>query len=387
MRASTLSLATCTLMVWMVSLPSPARAQAARAVVPIGPPNATLKEEFTRLLSVRELASGRVLLTDDQDSRIIAADFRTDAVRTLGRAGDGPGEYRTVGRLWDIGGDSTFMSVPYRSRWILLHRDSIVSTLTGQVPIVLKAGGGVVRGADARGAVLTLAPTVYVPGTRYTAPDSFTYVRINRATLKLDSVLKVANTDKDIKVYPRSTGAPPPPDKRMYSISLKARDQIAVFPDGVVAILRGNPYRVDWCLAPGKPCTIGALQERESRAWGDADKSAYLKAMNALAAWPPTTNVDQTFGWPEKMPPFATPGGPDEANFWPTTSGNVVVERLPNASSALFSYDVIDSHSRLVAKFSVPPGHRILGFGAKSAYVIHVDDDQVQRLQRHSWSY
>jgi len=329
------------------------------------------------------------VLTEDKDNRIAVADFNTGAVRTLGRAGDGPGEYRAVGRLWDVGGDSTFMSVPYRRRWLLLHRDSIVRTYTGQLPVILAIGSEIVRGADARGNVLTIAPMVRTPGKPFSMPDSFVYIRSNRASLKADTVLKTVNSDKNMSVEggARAAGPGPPPEKRIYHVSLKARDQLAMFTDGVVAVLRGNPFRVDWCVAPGKPCTIGPLQENDSRAWTDADKGAYLKVMNGLGAWPPTENVDQTVGWPDKLPAFASPGGPDEANFWATRSGNVVVERVPTAKDTLLLYDVINRNGQLVARVSVPPAHRVVGFGAKSVYVVHVDGDNIQRLQRHAWAY
>ncbi|MBC8086452.1 MAG: hypothetical protein H7Z40_04245, partial [Phycisphaerae bacterium] len=271
------------------------RAAGAVNVVPIGPANATLNEEFSRLLSLRELSGGRVLLTDGKEKRVIVADFAANSVRLIGRAGDGPDEYRQVGRLWDIGGDSTFMSVPYASRWLVLHQDSIVHTFTGQLPIILKVGATVVRGADSQGNVLTIAWMVRTSDKYRTMPDSFTYVRTNRTSLKVDTVLKVVNSDKDIVIVPRAAvgTATPSPDKRQYSLALEARDQLAVFKDGTVAVLRGNPYRIDWCLQPGKPCAMGAPLAREVRSWRVADKSAYLKAMNALSAWPPTENIDQ----------------------------------------------------------------------------------------------
>jgi len=358
-------------------------------VVSIGPANATIDEEFARLISVRELSNGRVILADDKEKRLVAVDFVAKTARTLGRAGEGPQEYREVGRLWDVGGDSTFMSVPYARRWLLLHRDSIVSTFTGQLPVILKVGSTIIRGADAHGNVLGLAPLVRVPDQPFVMPDSFTFVRTNRTSLKVDTVFRTINSDKNIVVRnaaARGTAAPPP-EQRRYSISLKARDQAAMFPDGAIAVLRGMPFRVDWCLVAGRPCSQGAPLERGARALSDADKLAYLKAMNALGAWPPTENVDQTLGWPEKMPSFATPGGADEANFWAAPSGNVVVERLPNARTPLFTYDVVNRGGLLVARVSVPPGHRVLGFGARSVYIIRVDDDDIQHLQRHAWSY
>jgi len=141
-------------------------------VVPIGPATAIIDEEFARLIAVRELSNGRAILTDSKDKRLIAVDLVSKTARTPGRAGEGPQEYREVGRLWDVGTDSTFMSVPYARRWLVLHRDRIVSTFTGQLPIILKVGSSIIRGADAHGNVLGLAPFVRVSDQPFVMSDS-----------------------------------------------------------------------------------------------------------------------------------------------------------------------------------------------------------------------
>lgn len=364
------------------------KSDAAIRVTPLGASVGSLNEEFSRLISVRELSSGKVLLTDDKDIRIAVGDFKTGNVRTLGRSGDGPTEYRAIGRLWDIGGDSTFMSVPYAARWLVLHRDSIVGTYTGQLPVILKVGPTIIRGADAKGNVIGIARALRQKDKPYVMPDSFRYVRTHRTSLRSDTVFSEANAFRSMKSSPMAAGGKPvPPDEQMYSIELAARDQVAMFPDGAIAVLRGSPFRVDWCMSGAKQCTSGPALERTDRNWSDADTRAYLKSMNALAAWPPTNNVDQVSGWPERNVPFATPGGPDEANFWATPSGNVVLERVPNSERPLIMYDVMDRAGKLVARVSVPPGHRVVGFGQKTAYVVRVDEDQVQHLQRHAWAY
>jgi len=212
-------------------------------VVPIGPATAIIDEEFARLIAVRELSNGRAILTDSKDKRLIAVDLVSKTARTPGRAGEGPQEYREVGRLWDVGTDSTFMSVPYARRWLVLHRDRIVSTFTGQLPIILKVGSSIIRGADAHGNVLGLAPFVRVADQPFVMSDSFTFVRTNRTSLKVDTVFRTINSDKDnvVRAAASRGSAAPPLEQRRYSISLKARDQTAMCPDGEIAVLRGGP--------------------------------------------------------------------------------------------------------------------------------------------------
>lgn len=362
-------------------------AQPALKPTPLGPATASAAEEFQHIISVRELSSGRVLVSDNRDKRIVSVDFRTNSSRELGRAGDGPGEFRTVGRLWDIGSDSTLMAVPYMSRLIILHRDSIVSTVTGQQGIVLALGGTLLKGADARGNVLKISYGS-APAREALKLDSFFVERINRKDLKKDVVTRIANTDKNIvPVAGRPTGGGVPAGKQVYNISLTSREQIAMFPDGSIAMLRGNPYRVDWCMTASATCANGANQLFAARRWVDADKKAYLTQQNASGAWPPTKDINEVAGWPEQIIPFETPGGPDDANFWPTALGNVVVERAVNSSTSVRTYDVISRQSKLIAVITVAADQRIIGFGKGTVYVIRKDADDIQRLERHAWAY
>src|SRR5688572_21860994 len=95
--------------------------QEPRAVT-LRPADATLGEPFTSVYSIRELADGRVLISDNgQDNRLVVADLASGRVRTVGNVGAGPGEYRAAGRLFPLAGDSTlFIDSPQRGYWWLL---------------------------------------------------------------------------------------------------------------------------------------------------------------------------------------------------------------------------------------------------------------------------
>jgi len=118
--------------------------------------DATLGEPFTSIYSIRELADGRVLVTDNSsETRIVVADLRRNLVRTVGHQGAGPGEYRLAGRLVALTHDSTlFIDAAQGRRWLILTGDSIVRTLPPDDPAVSSAGD--VFGADTAGRVLGL---------------------------------------------------------------------------------------------------------------------------------------------------------------------------------------------------------------------------------------
>lgn len=78
--------------------------QAPRAIG-LRPPDATLGEPFTSIYSVRELADGRVLISDySQDNPVDVADMASGRVRRVGNVGAGPREYRQAGRLFALPG-------------------------------------------------------------------------------------------------------------------------------------------------------------------------------------------------------------------------------------------------------------------------------------------
>jgi hypothetical protein len=58
------------------------------------------------------------------------------------------------------------------------------------------------------------------------------------------------------------------------------------------------------------------------------------------------------------------------------------VQRYAPAADTRTHYDVIDRRGVVVARVDVPNGGRIVGFGARSIYVVRKDADDLQYLQR-----
>src|SRR5687767_7000731 len=134
--------------------------QAPRAIT-LRPADATLGEPFTSIHSIRELADGRVLISDySPDNRVVVADLLSGRVRRVGNVGAGPREYRQAGRLFALPGDSTLLiDSPDRGRWwLLMHHDSIVRNVPPDSP-ALRVVGGSPSGVDDRGRVLGVRST------------------------------------------------------------------------------------------------------------------------------------------------------------------------------------------------------------------------------------
>jgi hypothetical protein len=139
---------------------------------------------------------------------------------------------------------------------------------------------------------------------------------------------------------------------------LQAWETPLLFFDGWVAIARIEPYRVDW-RAPDGRWTLGRPLPVRSIRITDAEKAAYIKRNS----W--SRNATD---WPAELPPF---------------DGRILVKRLPTLAEPGTRYDVIDRAGNRVTQIVLPANEHILGFGARSVYIVATDDDGIQRLRRH----
>src|SRR4051812_16823067 len=64
-------------------------------------------DKFTRIVAMRELADGRVIVADRREVLIAAVSFDGAYSRSIGSVGSGAGQYRAAGPLLPMDGDST----------------------------------------------------------------------------------------------------------------------------------------------------------------------------------------------------------------------------------------------------------------------------------------
>lgn len=359
------------------------------AIARLGAPSAALPEDFSVIATVRELSDGRVLVSDEKEGRVVVADFSNGSVLQIGRTGAGPGEYRQVGRIWTLGGDTTLVKEPFAPRWILLAGSTVASTLGPSDDAVRTVGPNRLAGADALGH-LVWTSFRRDANNRPLLDDSLVVLRLNRATARVDTLTRVQSasgwsraagvTDAAQAVAASGGGAP---QRRTFRIALAAPDEIAVFPDGWVAIVRAEPYRVDWC-APRRPCANGRPLAVARRPMTDREKRAYLAVAAATQTWPPTTDIAETAGWPNVLPAFATPSSRIDASAVIALSdGRLLVERLPTADIPHRIYDIITRTGGTARQLQVELSDRIVGSSARYLYVATMDEEGIQRLRRH----
>lgn len=114
--------------------------------------------------SVRELRDGSILVSDQADDRLVHVTLDPQTVRAVGRAGDGPAEYRRAGWLYPLGGDSSVFTDSYTARWLILDGPRIISTIP-EHGAPNRALGAQLSGSDRRGRVLGVAGATAPEGT------------------------------------------------------------------------------------------------------------------------------------------------------------------------------------------------------------------------------
>jgi hypothetical protein len=364
----------------------------------LAPPDARLDGDgFTYIASLRELPDGRVLLTDQWQRQFVVGDLRAGTVTPVGRVGDGPSEFRNVGDLWALGGDTTIMIDDGKAEWLMLSGTQVVAKWTRASSTIARVvGNRPADGVDLGGRVVwsALAPRHPVLGPPF---DSTWVVRTDRTTGRGDTLTRGVRTRPGY--YSTTSGrgsrgnAAPvlvqrPPTNASFSLSatiLREVDAVAGFSDGWIAVARFNPYRVDWCPPSQKSCTVGPVIEQR-RAYTDAEKRAFLE-MYASKGQVPTTDLSRITGWPPTVPPFVqrnTKGNPMRP-LRAMPDGRLLIERLETLRTPGNSYDIVDRRGVVVGRMTLPINQRVVGFGAGSIYTAVMDADEVERLRRHPW--
>ncbi len=362
-------------------------AQGQRAVatlqIPLGPANATLSEEFSRLTSIRELSDGRVLLTDFQENRLVVADLLRDTVASIGQKGDGPGEYRRVFPLVRLGHDSTLMGNTVLHRWLIVDGTLRFFTPAADDPIVVFAQESTRLSADERGNVLSEQT---VPRTSRDQTMRISFLVLASPSLKRrDTLERITRPAEEIVLAAEAA--------RGITFKAFGTDERAVLgPDGWVGFARLRPYRVDW-FPPGGPWQRGSPVAEKPVQVTAREKEAYLvrreEAQSGTGGGRPGSARSPgsdgmppvKWEWPDLIPPFVDGQG----SVLATEDGMLVVARTPTAGQVGQLYDVFDHRGSRQFQLLLPSGRRILGFGRKSVFVVSTDQDGIQRLSRHSW--
>jgi hypothetical protein len=360
----------------LAAFPGAATPQAPPSVSLLQPPSAQLGTGFTQVVSVTELADGRILIADRQERSVVVADFASNAVEHIGRLGQGPGEYTNVTAILTLGGDSSMMADQLSRRWLIFEGSRVARTVVLEEPAV-RATRGLVLGADGNGFLLSKGPRPLERMGEATS-DSITLIRVAAASGAVDTVASLGPGATQVEVQ---SGRERPQAILFTFPVLGVDEQALLFLDGWLAIARLHPYRVDWRSPQGIWIHGPPLPHREVP-MDERQKRAYRERRAALGLSVPT----ETAVWPETVPPFlpAFPYAPHAA-LVAAPDGNLVIARTHTADQKESHYHVVDRQGRLVSQIALPMNERIAAIGSRGVYVVVTSELGLEHVRRHAW--
>lgn len=356
-------------------------ADAQPSVVALPAANATINDDFSAVSSIRELPDGRVLIADTREKRVVAADFDTGRITPLGRVGSGPGEYRSPRQLLALSPDTTLLLDTQQRRLI------VIVGADSTVPFPVRDGLRITsfdypfRGVDRSGRFVAYAsiPNSYpgpVPASLQLPSESDSVLVIIAQIWRpeTDTIARIEGRFRGRRDVSRSDGS-----RRVeYAIvnPLGVEEQVWMFPDGWLALVLSNPYRVDWLKPDGSRIHGAPLPYQRIKATHE-EKVASIDRYGAKF---PGLQLDASEypGWPEFVPPF-----PNQALI-ALTDGRLAIARMATSKSTTQRYDIVDRTGKLTARLEVPVDSRIVAFGRESVYVVTRDEFDLEHVTRHA---
>lgn len=364
-------------------------------------PDAEFSESFTQIGGVRELKDGRLIVIDPRDKVVQVVDLNAGTGTKLGREGSGPAEYGLPMRVLPLPNDTSAVVDMLNSRILLINPNATVGGfLDLNAPAAGRGGGPMMMGggnqpgwSDNKGRFYMQGPPFRMTDNGPVSADSAPVIRWDRSSGKRDTLawLKLPQGSTQISggrgnMNVRVGGGPP----------FTGADAFAVAPDGRVAVVHHEPYRVDFVSETGQRTRGQPIRHEKIRVteghkaeWRERAKSSTRISMTVdnngrrAATMGPAGNVPDPETWGgDFMPPFL-PGTQNVATF--SNDGFLWVQRTGPAGQPP-TFDVIDRGGNLVQKVILPKRARLLGFGNGAVYIARLDEDDLQYLQKHRFA-
>ncbi len=347
--------------------------------------DASFPEAFGFVGGIRPLPDGRVMVADPLGQLLVLADLDAGTSESFGRLGQGPQEFRQPDAVFAMPADSTLLVDLGNGRVTVIAPDG---TFGRTMPLAQQSADGrltivIPRFIDGQGRFY------YQPEDITAGPgaDSALVVRFDPRESSADTVAAIRLAD----VARRRPGASMMLGRR----PLGARDDWAVAPDGSVAVVRADGYRVEWIgpdgrrvLGPTTPIRTGRIGPAEREAWFEhfltgqistgirrsVDGRRDVTFSRGTRARVPD-DID-AYDWPERLPPFRI------GRTVVSPEGDLWVERH-GLEGSLPIVDIFNRSAEHVGEIELPSGRRVEGFGPGVVYLVRTDEYGLQWLERY----
>jgi hypothetical protein len=348
---------------------------------------------FTRITGFYELRDGRVLVSDRGEERLVVADFTTGRATPVGRKGSGPGEYRLPSRIIAWTGDSLLLNDGGNNRLSVIGPDlRIARSFSLNIPDVPTTLAP--RAVDARGRMYLQIP-LWAAGSFGKRGDSVPVLRITPSP----STERGKGGEVEVLTWVLLAADPGPVKYGLPYIPFTPQDGWTVTREGNLILVRSNDYHVErWndraVAVRGAPVSTPRVPVTR------ADKVAYTRrflegstiggragANNAPSGesnMPAEWLTDEEVNKLVENNKFAAVKAPiTDAAPMLSPGGELWVERsMPHGSPS--EWDVFNSAGARVRRIQLPADRRLLSLGGNAVYLIAVDEDGFERVERYT---
>lgn len=348
----------------------------------LGPVAAEHPEGMTSVFGLAELRNGRVLVSDDKENVVRLLDFSDGSAREVGTRGRGPREYAGAGGIYRQRNGELWLLDAAQRRYLVYAADGRpVRTEPFAVPSsgsVSFSSGADPHVVDGRGREFERVRAGMPDAPRDSAP------LLRRSGERTDTMplrLRNPETVSNDQMGARITGI----------VRFSPSDGFAVAQDGSVAVVRAEPYRVEWLDANGRrrsgptmefvalPVT-SADREAASRTTRREMQGVNLPRISQTGPDGQRRDVDLRSLMPE-MPTATHKPSIDPRRVRIDAEGRLWVGRSV-ALGAPEVYDVFNAEGQRIDRVQLPAGYSLVGFGADRVYVSREDEDGLKFLGR-----
>ena len=338
--------------------------------------------QFMTVSGVREMKNGALLVTDAKRPAIYLIDAKTGTATALGSAGADSGQYVQPGGIYSGRGDTVLVLDRGQARVSLISPAGAIVGVRSirQVGVQTSSDADIdYQRVDNRGlAYFTARGGRLLSRLAGNASrnDSIALVRFDPLRQHGDTIAKlrvleakIVSMDEHTQITQTVIGSP--------------EDTWGIAADGRVAIVRADPYRVEWYSANGA-VTRGPTISHESIPYTSAEKQALTAASQANAA-----GVGIVGG--ERKSAASTPRefAPNKPVFEPngeaivSPDGHIWIARNLPAGESKTLYDVFDGKGERVDRVELPARTRVVGFGSGSIYALERDERGAASLRKY----